>query len=460
MGSSPTKILKKVVKPVKKIISSPIGQIGLALAMGPAGFGAGAAGGKGLASFMSQAARRAAINAAIQKASGQDVDLKSALISGGVGAGIGQLAPTYLPETITKNPFLMDAATGALTNVATSAATGQRIDPKAALMAGALSGGIGSLERGFLDSRGGQPLFGQRDTGTDQMADVDLIEQQMQQRDPSLTAGMEMTPSELTPSVSPESVGEIYSGAFAGEEYDMPGGAVGMEPITGKMGQTTGIRFTDPATGATSVTKGDFGDIPLRQRAGRFTEKVKEIFSPEVSLSDRMKSSLSALKELSGAAIDRPYMSIGALSALAGAAAVPQQPDESDEAYQQRLSEVEQYVRRYGANLNLPQSQINQILSNVRAESSSQVRLGAAMGGIMDVPVRQNSMGVQELDYRQEGGFVPVGEKEKADDVPAMLSKNEFVMTADAVRGAGNGDIERGAQRMYDTMKRLESKIA
>jgi hypothetical protein len=139
---------------------------------------------------------------------------------------------------------------------------------------------------------------------------------------------------------------------------------------------------------------------------------------------------------------------------------MPQQPGESDEEYQKRLSEVEQYVRRYGANLNLPQSQINQILSNVRAESSSQVRLGAAMGGIMDVPVRQNSMGVQELDYRQEGGFVPVGEKEKADDVPAMLSKNEFVMTADAVRGAGNGDIERGAQRMYDTMKRLESKIA
>jgi hypothetical protein len=62
-----------------------------------------------------------------------------------------------------------------------------------------------------------------------------------------------------------------------------------------------------------------------------------------------------------------------------------------------------------------------------------------------------------ELDYRQEGGFVPVGIKEKADDVPAMLSKNEFVFTADAVRNAGDGDVEKGAQRLYNTMKTLEN---
>lgn len=454
MGSSVSNVVKAVTKPVKKVLSSPLGQIGLAVALGPAGIGATGAS----TSFLTQAARRAAINAVIQKASGQDVDLKNALVSGAVGAGIGKYGGQFAPQFIKDSPFLMDAATGALTNVATSAATGQRIDPKAALMAGALSGGVGSLERGFLDSRGGQPLFGQQDTGTDGIADTDLIEQQIQQRDPSLTAGMEMTPSELTPSVSPEPVGEIYSGAFAGEEYDMPGGAVGMEPITGKMGQTTGIRFTDPATGATSVSKGDFGDIPITGEGGRI-DRFKSALS-NFGQTKSVGSALDVLKELSGAAIDRPLLSITALSSIAGAAAMPQQPGESDEEYQKRLSEVEQYVRRYGANLNLPQEQINRILSNVRAESSGDVRLGAAMGGIMDVPVRQNSMGVQELDYRQEGGFVPVGEKEKADDVPAMLSKNEFVMTADAVRGAGNGDIERGAQKMYDTMKRLESKIA
>ena len=65
-----------------------------------------------------------------------------------------------------------------------------------------------------------------------------------------------------------------------------------------------------------------------------------------------------------------------------------------------------------------------------------------------------------EFDMRMNGGFQPLGAKEGKDDVPAMLAKNEFVFTADAVRGAGNGDIELGAQRMYDTMKNLEKRMA
>ena len=86
-------------------------------------------------------------------------------------------------------------------------------------------------------------------------------------------------------------------------------------------------------------------------------------------------------------------------------------------------------------------------------------RYNMKKGGIMNVPVRTNSEGVKELDYRKTGGFVPIGVKEKADDVPAMLSLNEFVFTADAVRGAGDGSIKKGAQRMYDTMKKLESRV-
>jgi len=86
--------------------------------------------------------------------------------------------------------------------------------------------------------------------------------------------------------------------------------------------------------------------------------------------------------------------------------------------------------------------------------------IGAAMPRIpMGMP-RVNAGGVTELDYRASGGFVPVGVIEKADDVPAMLSKNEFVMTADAVKAAGGGSVEKGAQKMYDTMKRLEGRIA
>ena len=63
----------------------------------------------------------------------------------------------------------------------------------------------------------------------------------------------------------------------------------------------------------------------------------------------------------------------------------------------------------------------------------------------------------KEMDLRAEGGFVPIGRMEKADDVPARLSKNEFVFTADAVRNAGDGDVDKGAEVMYNMMKNLES---
>ena len=73
------------------------------------------------------------------------------------------------------------------------------------------------------------------------------------------------------------------------------------------------------------------------------------------------------------------------------------------------------------------------------------------------LPLRNNQAGITELDLRDSGGFIPpVGIKEKADDIPAMLSNNEFVFTADAVRGMGDGDVDVGAQRMYDIMKKLE----
>ena len=94
-------------------------------------------------------------------------------------------------------------------------------------------------------------------------------------------------------------------------------------------------------------------------------------------------------------------------------------------------------------------------------------RIGYALGtpeqnaieaaGIMNLPLNKNPAGVTELDLRETGGFIPpVGVKEKADDIPAMLANNEFVFTADAVRGMGDGNVNKGAQRMYDMMKKLE----
>jgi len=85
-------------------------------------------------------------------------------------------------------------------------------------------------------------------------------------------------------------------------------------------------------------------------------------------------------------------------------------------------------------------------------------RTGYNMGGIGSIPQTPNVPQGMQLDGRG-GGFIPMGAQERKDDVPAMLAKNEFVMTADAVRAAGGGNIEKGAQKMYEVMNQLESQV-
>ena len=87
---------------------------------------------------------------------------------------------------------------------------------------------------------------------------------------------------------------------------------------------------------------------------------------------------------------------------------------------------------------------------DLRLTSAQGGRIGRQEGGLMN-------LGGMEKDYRNDGGFVPLGGEEKADDVPARLSRNEFVFTADAVRNAGGGDIDRGAEVMENVMKNLEA---
>ena len=94
---------------------------------------------------------------------------------------------------------------------------------------------------------------------------------------------------------------------------------------------------------------------------------------------------------------------------------------------------------------------LDMIDSGGNAKGGLPKRVRKAPGGIMN-------LGGMEKDYRATGGFVPIGAYEKKDYVPSRLSKNEFVMTADAVRAAGGGSINKGAQLMYDTMKNLEAR--
>jgi len=137
-----------------------------------------------------------------------------------------------------------------------------------------------------------------------------------------------------------------------------------------------------------------------------------------------------------------PFKTIGIASALSG---LMSQPEEDEE---------ETYYRGPGLDI-----------AAIRRDpygSKGPAYGFYAEGGDVKEPIAKDTMPLldmdgMEKDYRADGGFVPIGRMERADDVPARLSKNEFVFTADAVRNAGDGDVDKGAEVMYNMMKNLES---
>ena len=161
------------------------------------------------------------------------------------------------------------------------------------------------------------------------------------------------------------------------------------------------------------------------------------------SLGDILKKGL--LKDSTGA-FSLENLSGGKIAALSGLAGLiaSKQTEEDD-------FDIDKYYEQEG-------------LRNYIASLGPRYRLetfNAAKGGKAE-PVAKKVMPLldmdgKEMDLRDDGGFVPIGRMEKADDVPARLSKNEFVFTADAVRNAGEGDVDKGAEVMYNMMKNLES---
>ncbi len=121
-------------------------------------------------------------------------------------------------------------------------------------------------------------------------------------------------------------------------------------------------------------------------------------------------------------------------------------------------SERAEYQMTFMRQAAIPEDEIQETLEMNNLGEYYTPPVSAANGGI--IGLKEGGMlnfGGREMDLRG-GGFVPIGKKERADDVPARLSKNEFVMTADAVRAAGGGSVNKGAQRMYDVMNKLEAR--
>jgi hypothetical protein len=152
------------------------------------------------------------------------------------------------------------------------------------------------------------------------------------------------------------------------------------------------------------------------------------------------------------------------LASLGAQLGMPRNEGEDDMSYEKRLKEAQGYVTQYGRNLQIRNPEFYAREGAVNPFAPTMAANGGIMGyrkgGSMVPPARQIEGGIIELDARKSGGYIPYGKKERVDDVPAMLAKDEFVFTSRAVKAAGGGSAKRGAEKMYALMKQLESKGA
>ena len=239
------------------------------------------------------------------------------------------------------------------------------------------------------------------------------------------------------------------------------------------------------AKGIKSVVSSDLGKMALLAAAGSYGMGMGPLGSLKgAGFLPGMASNIGSF--FTGANKGMNALKIGGAGAIITGllAQKEQKQGESDIDFSNRLAEVKdqlnvQFKRLYPQNDGEGDDEYNIRISAMVEEADDSTipagemaeggRVGRAFGsdklveqasGIEGIPINMNSKGVKELDMRETGGFIPpVGVKEKADDIPAMLSNNEFVFTADAVRAAGGGSVNKGAQIMYDTMKKLESKV-
>ena len=237
---------------------------------------------------------------------------------------------------------------------------------------------------------------------------------------------------------------QLYSGFNQGYNSPQSGGAFGM-PKGGLGDLSQYLTMYGPDEG--------FGD-QSRSNAGKYGTP-KEGFDWTSVLEGLGNIGSKVMESL----LDKPVeTAAGATGAYLTYEDQKRINDMMQKAYEQfKAREAEKY-QQYRTGEGLPTLAVT---GRDRTKEDVVARPGVMGGGVMDLDIRTNPQGVQEIDYRQKGGFVPpIGIKEKADDIPAMLSNNEFVFTADAVRAAGGGSVNKGAQKMYALMKQLEGKMA
>jgi len=408
-----TKTFKKTVNRVKKVAKSPIGRLAIAVA---APYALGPAFGSGVMGSLSAAQKAALISGATtgvtQLASGEDLDLKEIALSAALSGGISKLT------------------------------TPAGIDPSSAAGRARVASDVSA--RSVIPDR----AMGQIPARTNLFDEV------------ALTRGETILP-QAKPSIIPDrGMGQIFERAAT---------------------KDTGIlqRAKDAFT---SVKDSKLTDILLKNKKGDFSPlKGILLASTLAGIGAKKQQEPDEFTEIDrGEGIDIPTIRRSPFDYLA-----PRFAGSEFDFYGTSAADGGR-IGYDDAGAVLSKEQIKKVLKNplfkgfktMYSVDPNMARENEAYKDKFDIfeqvykqkfqeggkaePVAKKvmpllDMGGMEKDYREDGGFVPIGRMEKADDVPARLSKNEFVFTADAVRNAGDGDVDKGAEVMYNMMKNLEA---
>ena len=362
-----------------------------------------------------------------------------------LGPAGGMFGGAGLGASLTTNAFLAGAINAGAANLLVQGVTTGKFNPKEALLAGALGGVTGYMSP---TSVGIDPTTGQAITTTG---------------------------TNITANLAEKGIGNttLDTSGF-GTDYGPTAGLRTAAPVNDITGARSDLFTLDRATLDPAAGKGSQIYNPptnVETKPGFFQDTFNKA---QTGIQNLYKDPIGTIKGLGTAALDYTKKEPGTALALAAGAGslatlgaqlgVPRNEGEDDDSYAKRLEGVQGYITQYGKNLSIKDPYFYQREGAVNPFAPTMAAQGGIMGyrrgGSMVPPARQIEGGVIELDARKTGGYIPYGKKERVDDVPAMLAKDEFVFTSRAVKAAGGGSAKRGAARMYALMKQLEGARA
>ena len=372
-----------------------------------------------------------------------------------VGKGLGALATrmgagTGLTAFLSSAPLAKGLA-GGLTNIATRAALGKKFNPASALFSAATVGGgqfLKGLEPKFAKSLG-------EFISPDKLGGMDLKQISSAATTP-LTAGTAESAYDAAKKANDEYEQYLQEQEAAGNE-DIQ---TRVDYITRYMG-LAGFdqdKINETLNNLGYAANGGLMGARIGYEMGGISDLSKLFYrvtgkeESEESLMNRKNQYAKEIANKMFQELDDPYPSADTMKKI------------TEEADRQAEEALNEYMKSIGMDpFNPPEGSMEDEMIDQIMEPREEGRVKEAMGGRIykaDGGIMNLKMGGMpaEMDLRP-GGFVPIGAKEKADDVPARLSKNEFVMTADAVRAAGGGSVNKGAKRMYDLMNKLEARV-